>query len=67
MKGSSSVNPMFESLDIKNPIIFSIEPLIATDNHRLYFKSGKTSIKWEHKSIINCSYTRKYGAILILC
>lgn len=69
MKGSASVNPLFESVEIKNmnPTVYSIDPLVAADNHRLYFTSNNMSIKWEHKSIINCFYSKRYGAILILC
>lgn len=57
MKGSASVNPMFEQLSIMNPQIYSINPLIVTDLHRIYFKTSNTSAKWDYKSIINCAYS----------
>lgn len=66
MKGSASVNPMFEPMAINHPTIFSINPLIAIDAHRLYFRSSNNSIRWDHKSIINCCYSAKYGALIIL-
>lgn len=57
MKGSASVNPVFEPLSITNSQIYSINPLIATDSHRVYFKASSNSARWDYKSIINCAYS----------
>lgn len=66
MKGTASVNPIFEPYDITNPHVFTIQPLLVSDAHRLYFKQKNNSTKWEHKSVINCCFSQKYGAIIIL-
>jgi|JI10StandDraft_1071094.scaffolds.fasta_scaffold08930_11 hypothetical protein len=46
MKGTASVNPLFETISISNPHIFSINPLIVSDLHRLYFRTYQNSIRW---------------------
>ena len=72
MKGSVSLNPKFNSLHIKPTRILKTTPLIACDERNLYFKalqkeSVVKSIRWEDKSIINCTYLKRYGVILLLC
>jgi hypothetical protein len=57
MKGTASVNPIFEPYDITNPHVFTIQPLLVSDAHRLYFKQKNNSTKWEHKSVINCCFS----------
>lgn len=66
MKGSASVNPVFTNFHIQYPTVYCAKPLIATDHHNLYLGSAETSAKWEHKSIISCCYSAKYGALLAL-
>ena len=66
MKGTASVNPVFEDYGMNLSNVYSVDPLIATDNHRLYFKSAQISVKWSHKSIISCCHSSKYGCILAL-
>lgn len=69
MKGIASINPTFQPIDsISHPHILSIDPLIvaSTRYHAVYFKSERTCLKIEPKTIINGCYSKTYGVIMLL-
>lgn len=67
MKGTISVNPVFTSYNVKKPIIYLRNPLVMWDYHRLYIYDEKTSVKWEGKAIINCTFSHANKILLALC
>jgi hypothetical protein len=64
MKGNLYANPTFLRRNIKQPSVIMIRPLVAIDEHRLYFNN--ISIKWEAKGIVNCTYSFHYKVLLVL-
>ena len=64
MKGTFYANPTFVRLNIRQPTIISVHPLVVYDEKRLFFNS--LSIKWEHKDIVNCTYLHHYKVLLVL-
>lgn len=64
MQGTVYANPTFIRKNIKQPTIISIHPLVAYDEHRLYFNN--TSVKWDFKDIVNCTFSNTYKVLLVL-
>lgn len=64
MHGTVYANPTFIRKNIKQPTIISIHPLVAYDEHRLYFNN--TSVKWDFKDIVNCTFSNTYKVLLVL-
>lgn len=64
MKGTLYANPTFVRKPIRQPTLISIHPLVAYDEHRLYF--NQSSVKWEYKDIVNCTFLPSSKALLVL-
>lgn len=64
MKGTLYANPTFIRKNIRHPMLISIDPLVAYDEHRLFFNGA--SIKWTFKDIVNCTYLHRYQVLLVL-
>lgn len=64
MQGPLYANPTFISKNIRLPTLISIHPLVAYDEHRLFFNN--TSIKWEYKDIVNCTFIQSCKILLVL-
>ena len=64
MKGTLYANPTFIRKNIRQPMLISISPLVAYDEHRLFFNN--LSMKWVYKDIVNCTYLENYQVLLVL-
>jgi WD40 repeat protein len=64
MKGTLFAKPTFVRKNIRQPTLISIRPLVAYDEHRLFF--GQTSIKWTYKDIVNCTFLPGSQVLLVL-
>ena len=64
MKGTLYANPTFIRKNIRQPMLISITPLVAYDEHRIFYNN--ISIKWTYKDIVNCTYLKTYKILLIL-
>jgi hypothetical protein len=64
MKGTLYANPTFIKKGIHNPKIILTKPLVAYNEHRLYF--NHISIKFDCEFIVNCTYSEEYKVLLIL-
>jgi len=54
MKGTLFANPTFVGRGVRQPTLISVKPLVAYDEHRLFFNG--ISVKWQYKDIVNCTF-----------
>jgi|JI6StandDraft_1071083.scaffolds.fasta_scaffold03038_9 hypothetical protein len=65
MRGNYSLSPTFDSLGIRRPQVLLIQPLVIWDHKRLHLHDK--SVQWESKAIINVTYSKHYGVLMVLC
>ena len=65
MKGELSVDPSFQSLNIKKPSIHLRNPLVVSDPHKLFY-NGR-SVEWSSRNVINCTYSKSLDVMMLLC